>query len=158
MRQHLIPSLVASLVASAAAVGFVHVTRAPEVTHIVTAPAGAVSPDKAARIAKTTWPELAQRQVDAVTAAVKDTKGNVTIFCVDDAKCGDIALNLDNAFETAHWDSQVQNSPMVPPGVLTSSKALADVLNAVEPALSVKVDTANNAGPGDYIAIGARPN
>jgi hypothetical protein len=157
MRQHLIPSLVASVIASCAAVGFVHVTRAPEVTHIVTAPAGAVSPAKAAHLAKTVWPELTQAQVDALTAAVKGNKGKVTIFCIDDAKCGDIALNLDNAFESAHWESLVRNSPMVPPGVLTSSKALADVLNAVEPSLAVRVDSVSNAGPGDYIAIGARP-
>lgn len=157
MREHIIPSIVASCVAVAASVGFVSVTRAPVVTHVITAPAGPVSPAKAARLAKTVWPELEQAKIDALTARLKDKPGQVTIFCLEDSKCGDLALNLENAFESAHWTTSVLNSPMIPPGIISSSADLAAVL-AETTDLSVKLDTENkNAGPGEYIAIGAKP-
>lgn len=157
MRQHVIPSIVASVVACAAALGFSQVTKPIQVTHVVTAPAGAVSPAKAARLAKTVWPELPQGQIDVLTTKLKDHPGQVTIFCLEDDKCGDLALNLENAFESAHWTTFVKNSPMVPPGIISSSAELVVMLNASTD-LTVTLDRENkNTGPGDYIAIGARP-
>jgi len=158
MREHLIPSLIASLVASAAAVGVVHYAGPSHVTQVVHAPAGPVSPAKAERIAKTVWPEINQGQVDALTKAVSaSTPGKVTIFCIEDAKCSDLALNLENAFESAHWDVTVTNSTMVPPGILSSSEFLVNAIRSTTE-LPITFDRFNrNAGPGEFIAIGARP-
>jgi hypothetical protein len=156
MREHVIPSIVASLVAVAASVGYLSVTRAPVVTRVVTAPAGTVSPAKAQRMARTIWPELSQAEIDDLTTKLKDKPGEVTIFCLEDSKCGDLALNLENAFESAHWKTTVQNSPMVPPGIISSSSDLVLMLNGSTD-LRVTLDRDNkNAGPGEYIAIGAR--
>jgi hypothetical protein len=156
MREHLIPSIVASVIACAAALGFSQITKPIQVTHVITAPAGATSPAKAQRLAKTVWPELPQTEIDALTLKLKDKPGQVTILCLDDSKCGDLALNLENAFESAHWQTTVANSPMVPPGIISSSAELVVMLNA-STGMSVKLDRENkNAGPGDYIASGAR--
>ena len=156
MREHLIPSIIASVVACGVALGFVHLTGPKQVTTVVNAPAGAISPAKAQRLAKTVWPELTQAEIDALTLKLKDKPGQVTIFCLEDSKCGDLALNLENAFESAHWTTAVANSPMVPPGIISSSADLVVMLNAAT-GLSVKLDRDNkNAGPGEYIAIGAR--
>lgn len=158
MREHLIPSIVASVVACGAALGL-HRLDAPIVTHVIqTAPAGPVSPAKAARMAKTVWSELSQTEIDHLTARLNIlAKGEVTIFCIDDGKCGDLALSLENAFESAHWRVSVMNSPMVPPGVITSAELLADAVKS-STGLPIMVDRANkNAGPGEYIAIGAKP-
>lgn len=159
MKQHVIPSIVASVIATLVAVGAERATRPPQVTQIVTAPAGPVSPAKAVRLAKTVWPELEQRQIDGLTKGLGTIKQvPVTIFCIDDAKCGDMVLNLDNALESAHWETSLQNSTMVPPGVRASSQDLVDWLNAFAPQLGAVLDVDNkNAGPGEYIAIGARP-
>lgn len=153
MNRHIIPSIVASLVATASAIGFLHVEHKP-VVNVVAAPAGPVSPLKAAHIAKTVWPELAQADIDKLTAAVKGTPGRVTIFCVEDSKCGDLALNLDNAFESAHWQSDVVDYSMIQPGIMTGSKSLLAALQSV--GLDVKFDDSVRAAHGDAIAIGNR--
>jgi hypothetical protein len=154
MKQHIIPSIVASLIASIAAVGFVHSTRAPEVTHVVSAPAAPVSAAKAAHLAKTVWSEMEQHAIDALTAAVKAKPGQVTIFCVEESKCGDLALNLDNAFESAHWKSEVVNYPLIPPGVGASSPELVAALT--DSGLDARLDASTAVLAGDYIVIGAR--
>lgn len=166
MKQHIVPSIVASVVACAAAWGFLHFAEPKYRVSVANAPVGAISPAKAARLAKTVWPELTQAEVDGLTVKLKDKPGEVTIFCLDDAKCGDLVLSLDNAFESAHWKTTLANSQMVPPGVISSSadpgviSSSADlvlVLNS-STGLTVKLDRENkNAGPGEYIAIGARP-
>lgn len=158
MNRHIVPSIVASVVSCGAALGFLHFAEPKYRVNVQSAQAGAVSPAKAARIAKTTWPELNQGQIDALTAKLGSiAKVPVTIVCVEDAKCGDLALNLENAFESAHWEVVSITSPMVPAGVIVSSEALRAVLNANAPQIDARLDTAPNAGPGDYIAIGARP-
>ena len=154
MRQHIVPSIVASLVATGAAVGFVQVTHAPQIS-VVAAPAGSVSAAKAAHLARTVWPELAQADIDRLTAAVKADPGEVTIFCVEDTKCGDLALNLDNAFESAHWTSKVVDYPLIQPGISTSSPELVALLNSV--GLSARLDDNVHVISGQAIAIGARP-
>lgn len=154
MRQHIIPSIVASVIASGAAIGFVHLRHAP-VVHVVAA--GPVSDAKAAHLAKTVWPEMAQADIDALTAAVKDMTGTrkVMIFCVEDSKCGDLALNLDNAFESAHWVSNVVDYPMIQPGIMTTSPELLAALKAAH--LDVRLDATIQSPSGDAIAIGNRP-
>lgn len=158
MRQHLIPSIVASLVALAGVAVAPHVGLAPKERVVVqTAPAGSISPAKAARLAKTVWPELSQAQIDDFTARLKKIGPvPVTMFCFDDAKCGDLAGNLENAFETAHWQVLVRPTTMAPAGIRTSSKELRFALVSTTD-LKVDIDDAPNAGPGEYIVIGARP-
>ena len=157
MKRHIIPSIVASVIACGVALGFVHLTGPKQITTVVTAPAGSVSPAKAQRLAKTVWPELSQAEIDALTTKLKTIRGKVTIFCLSDDKCGDLSLNLENAFENAHWETAVANSAMVPPGIISSSADMVLMLNDAT-GLSVKLDRDNkNAGPGEYIAIGARP-
>lgn len=158
MNRHIVPSVVATVISCVAALGVVRYgpTKPPVV--VQTSQAGSISPAKAARLAKTVWPELEQRQIDAITKGLGTIdKVPVTIVCVEDAKCGDLALNIENALESAHWETAMVNSAMVPAGVWSSSKDLVAALNAFAPQLGVKLDTAPNAGPGDYIAIGARP-
>lgn len=158
MKQHIVPSIVASVVACGAAVGFLHFVEPKYQVTVKSEQAGPVSPAKAARIAKTTWPELEQGQIDALTAKLGTiSKVPVTIVCVEDAKCGDLALNLENAFESANWEVASINSPMVPAGAISSSRELVDALNATAPDLKATLDPAKNVGPGEYIAIGARP-
>jgi hypothetical protein len=158
MKQHIVPSLVASAVACAVVLSVLPFLAPKQQVRVVSAPAGSLSPAKAARIAKTTWPELEQGQIDALTAKLGSVaKVPVTIVCVEDAKCGDLALNLENSFESAHWEVVSINSPMVPAGIISSSQDLVDMLNATAPFLKVMLDPAKNVGPGEYIAIGARP-
>jgi hypothetical protein len=156
MKQHIIPSIVASLIASAAAIGFVHLKHAPQV-NVVSAPAGPVSPAKAAHLAKTVWPEMEQADIDALSAALKNMTGSkkVLIFCVEESKCGDLALNLDNAFETAHWQTDIMDYALIQPGIATSSPTLVEALKAAH--LDVRLDASVQAPAGDAIAIGNRP-
>lgn len=130
--------------------------RSPQVVNVhATVPADA-SPAKARLLAATTWPEMEQREVDALTAAAKPTGGTVMIFCHEEAKCGDLALNLDNAFESAHWASSVHMFANLPPGMVASSKEMAAMLNAATGGrFDVGVDP-DRGIPGDYVAIGAR--
>lgn len=38
------------------------------------------------RVAARTWPMMEQTEVHSLTVALKDSKGKVTIFCVDDTR------------------------------------------------------------------------
>jgi hypothetical protein len=156
MREHIIPSIVASVIASGAAIGFVHLAHKPVVNVVNSVSTKPVSDQKAAQLAKTVWPEMAQSDIDKLTAAVKDLPGlhRVTIFCVEEGKCGDLALNLDNAFESAHWQSDVVNYPMIQPGIMTGSKVLQAALIAI--GMDAKLDESVRAKEGDAIAIGNR--
>lgn len=56
------------------------------------------------------WETLTQKEVDALTAELKKpelTKGPVSIFC-SDSNCDDLALDFDNAFESAGWSSGIE--------------------------------------------------
>lgn len=118
------------------------------------------------------WPEMTQREVDDLTAALKFTGApptQVMIVCKD-PMCEDLALNLDNAFESARWKSEIIVGTQfgVPAGVSTSSKWLADVLNGAtanrygakveaEPSL-VRCDTkAPCPQKPEYVLIGSKP-
>ncbi len=120
-----------------------------------------ISPEKAKRMAETMWPGMTQDEINALTAALKALKGKVPvdIVCMN-PQCEDLALNLDNAFESAKWKSNVLVGTQfggVPPGITASSKLLADILNGVTSnRYAVAVDQEKN-GAGEYIAIGAKP-
>ena len=158
MNHHLTSALVALVVGSASAFGIVKYVEPPHVVQVINSPAPVTSQAKAERAARTVWPALPQSEVDALTLALKRTAPTftVTIFCIEDAKCEDLALSLENAFESAHWQVEVRNSPMVPAGILTSSTVLLDALRA-KTSLPVGIDSfSKNVGPGEYIVIGAR--
>lgn len=77
------------------------------------------------------WGELDQTEIDALQHRLEAMERMpVVIFC-NDGNCGDIALNFDNAFESAHWSSDIQR-PMIDNsvGIWTSSQALADAIDA----------------------------
>lgn len=103
------------------------------------------------------WGDLAQPEVDALSAALKSiAKTPMTIFCQDDSKCGDMQLDFDNAFETAHWDTKLE-APLIDDtiGVATSREDLRDAINAATSGrLSVKI-IAKNA-PYDVLVIGKK--
>jgi hypothetical protein len=66
------------------------------------------------------WGELAQTEVDLITAALNAgaaPKKPVLIVCADH-NCEDMALDFENAFESAHWPT-------------TSDKPLLDMLTGV---------------------------
>lgn len=109
------------------------------------------------RQAAATWGELAQTEVDALTVALKSLpKTPVTIFCQDDAKCGDMQLDFDNAFETAKWDTKLE-TPLIDDtlGVATSREDLRDAIDkATSGRLAVKI-IAKNA-PFDVVVIGKK--
>jgi hypothetical protein len=161
--RHLFTILVAALAGALAGFGTTHFTRPPAVTTIVAAPmSGAsnlMSDAKVRRIEATTWPEMTQKQVDAVTVGAKQIgQKTVTVFCYDDAKCSDLALNLENAFETAHWKVDVKNSTMLPKGITASSKELVDMLNGATAKAYDIVRDADYSGAGDeYVTIGEKP-
>lgn len=155
MKEHIIPSIVASVLACGVAVGAVAVWHKPVsvVSYIGSKP---MTARKASLVAKTTWPEMDQANIDKLTAAVKDLPGEhrVTIFCIEESKCGDLALNLDNAFESAHWQSDVQDYPMIGLGISSSSQALVNALNAS--GLVAHFDLNVQTIHGAAIAIGTR--
>lgn len=161
MSRFFVPAIVAGVVAAGVSYGVARWTKPPQQLVSVNAPTigwGSLdaNPAKARRIAQTTWPEMEQAEVDALTAVAREVGGSVVIFCHDEAKCGDLALNLDNAFESAHWASRVKIFANVPPGVEASTPALAAMLNAATGGrFDVGVDLEHNA-TGDYVTIGPR--
>lgn len=160
-------AVLAGAVAAGASLATVKLVRPPQQVVTVHAPAASgglsfgeaaspLSAAKARRLAATTWPEMEQREVDALTAAAKEVGGTVVIFCHEEAKCGDLALNLDNAFESARWASEVKIFQGLPPGIMASTPKLASMLNAATGnRYEVGVDPDRNAR-GDYVAIGPR--
>lgn len=97
---------------------------------------GATTPAKA-RAAVMQWGEMEQAEVDRLTILLKaivDTKEAVTIFCGDSSACGDLALDLENAFESAKWDVRIER-PMFDDGSGLTSNSLT---------LAAALDTATN--------------
>jgi hypothetical protein len=77
------------------------------------------------------WEGLQQSEVDALQKALEGMpKKPVIIFC-SDANCQDIVLDFDNAFESAHWSTDIER-PMIDSsvGIWTSSKELAAAIAA----------------------------
>lgn len=84
----------------------------PGITIARVVPAG-ITDKKLAQRAMLQWPDLEQAKVDGLTAALgKAPKRKVLILCKDKADCGDLALDLENAFESAKWDVRVEQPLM----------------------------------------------
>lgn len=118
--------------------------------------ANIVSAAKARLNAKTIWPALSQREVDDITARAKaQGKNSLNIFCYDDAKCGELALGLENAFESAHWTVSVRFTPaMIPPGFQASPKVIK-TLATIDPGFGLSEDPEPEAV--ESISIGEKP-
>lgn len=106
MRQHIIPGVIAATVAIVTActisVGTISVMQKPR--QLLMTNTGKQMPDA--------WGELSQPEIDALTATLKGIKPKeVAIFCAS-RNCDDMALDFDNAFESAHWVSGIER-PLV---------------------------------------------
>lgn len=106
------------------------------------------------------WPAMTQKEIDGLTAMLKAVKNPapVQIVCKDPA-CEDLALNLDNAFESAKWKSNVMIGTQfgVPEGVSGSSHQIVNMFNlATGGRYDAKVETVKSAD-GEYLLIGAKP-
>jgi hypothetical protein len=111
-----------------------------------------------ARLAATTWPGLEQSEIDALTVALKDIpKVPVMIFCQNDALCGDMQMDFENAFESAKWDVKTE-APILDGtvGIATSSAALRDAINAATKGRLTVGEIQKNA-PYEALVIGRRP-
>lgn len=163
MSKVFLPAAIAGIVAAAVSYGTAKWSKPPQQLVTIAAPQIGwasldASPAKARRIAQTTWPEMEQAEIDAMVAVLKKKpeRRSFTVFCIDDAKCADLALNLENVFESSHWQVEVRNAPMLPNGIVVSSTEMADLFNgATHDRFGAVVDGQKNA-PGEYIAIGHR--
>lgn len=114
----------------------------------------------AARRATLKWSEMSQKEIDAMTGLLRTLgkKPPVMIVCKD-PMCEDLALNLDNVFESAKWKSEIVIGTQfgVPAGVTVSSKWLAEAFNGTTGnRYAAKVDDGKSAD-GEYILIGPKP-
>ncbi len=115
---------------------------------------------QAIRRAERTWPEIAQAEVDKLTEALKAVpeakRRPVVIFCQNDDRCGDLALNLENALESAHW-TVTKEQPLADQTVglgVTEPDMLPIIAGATS--LEPKIAEAN-LGDKIGIVIGRRP-
>lgn len=121
-------------------------------------PGAPVSRTEARRVAQV-WGELDQKEIDALAKAlnVLDKTTPLTIFCEEDSKCGDLQLDFDNAFESAHWDTKLER-PLIDDtiGIATSSPAIMFAINeATNGRLAVKLIP--KTAPFYALAIGKKP-
>jgi hypothetical protein len=124
MKQHIVPSIVASVVASMAAFGAAHyVVPPPVIKHIQLQ-------GKAAHENARVWPQLEQKQIDAITAALRKIKPRAVVIYCDGGNCDDVALDFENALESAHWstDRLVPIMEAMPIGLVCSDPALAKII------------------------------
>lgn len=102
MNQHLKMASIAGAVAGTLLLGD-HAVFPPKPAPIVSA-SGKVLPNA--------WGELSQAEIDSLTKVLATMKPReVAIFCAD-RNCDDMALDFDNAFESAHWVSGIER-PLV---------------------------------------------
>lgn len=76
------------------------------------------------------WASLPQEAIDGLSANLAHRpKQHVVIYC-GGANCQELALDLENAFETAHWvaDFLVPVIERIPTGVLCSDPELARLI------------------------------
>lgn len=113
MNRHLITVLVAAAASLAVSAPMIYLAkhRAPE--RIVVQASPETTARAIARQAARQWGELPQKAVDDLTARLgKIDKQPVLILCRDRSDCGDLALDLENAFESAHWDVKI-DAPVI---------------------------------------------
>lgn len=110
-KDHFIASAVAIVMGGGAGVGTMYATKQPDKIVIQQLPPQSpkeLTRGDLRRFAQK-WPELPQADVDAITRIMVSTpKQNVFIFCEDTSRCGDLALDLENAFESARWNVKVE--------------------------------------------------
>jgi hypothetical protein len=154
--------IVGALAGALAGYATTHFTRPPAVTNINAPVAGVgrlteFSPARAKHIAAVTWPGLEQSEINAITATLKrEPPGTLTIYCVSEAACGDLVLDLDNAFETAHWNTTLKTTPALLPGFVVSNDGLAQLIKGTVPS-KFDVRVSAEAGDGPVISIGEKP-
>lgn len=131
-RGHIISSIVGASLALASFFG-IQYAMPPEKVKVVSA--------TTQREVRGAWPEMTQTQVDALTAALKKTQTRkVTLVCIREALCGGLLLDFDNAFESAHFDTQLDTLVFGDArGILVSDPELAIVIHAAT-GIDVKVD------------------
>lgn len=163
MRQY-VPPIIAGLLAGAVPGGYAiwhkpapTIVR-PQTTVVQRAPqVGDTVTRSESRAIAASWGELDQKEIDVLSAALaKIERKPLTIFCEDDSRCGDMQLDFDNAFETAHWDTKLEK-PLIDDtvGVATSSPELRDAINsATSGRLNVGI-IAKNA-PYEVLVIGKK--
>lgn len=132
MHPHLIAAVVAAAVGALAGAAATKImpTQKPN-TILVNAGPNATT-KSAMRLSVTSWGELKQEEVDALTAALKSIspKTPVVIFCMEEPKCGDMALDFENAFESAKWPVD-QERPLADAtvGIGTNSQEMAALID-----------------------------
>lgn len=119
----------------------IHAAAAAEVPLPKSRTANIVTAAKARLNARTIWPALSQREVDDITARAKAMgKSSVNIFCFNDEKCGELALSLENAFESARWTVAVRfSAQMIAPGLQASPKVIK-TLATIDPGFGLSED------------------
>lgn len=158
MKQHIISATTAAIVAAIAT--FATARMVPP-QKVVVAPIGTYSAKSDARRAMANWGELTQPEIDSLTASLKKiSKTPTVILCKDDEKCGDIALDFDNAFESAHWETTL-DAP-APLGIefqgigASSPEVLKAINDATGGRLSVRY-VKSQEHEKDILVIGAKP-
>ncbi len=150
MRQYVIPSLVATAV-SLAVLHFVALPRYYRTTVVMQ---GEKQWEN-----KLAWGALAQAEIDALTAEMKkiESKQKIVIYCSDD-NCFDMALDFDNAFESAKWDSVIER-PLFDDtvGIASTSETVAKAVErATDGRVKVAITTINSARAALGLVIGRR--
>lgn len=149
MHPHAATAIVAAAVSAVVAIAVARLAQpSPPQRQPVAIVANHTATDKTIRrLAATTWGDMQQVEIDKLTALLKTTepKLSVIIFCADDSKCGDLALDMENAFESAKWPV-VQERPLADAtvGIGTSSPEIARLFRlATDGRIDPKIITAN---------------
>lgn len=126
-RDQVFPMLVSAVLASGVSVGTQQATKPASRAEVVHT--SAPSPKQARLV----WPGLEQAQVDALTAELRklEKPTRVLLLCRDSSRCGDLALDIENAMETARWNVQI-DVPLSDDttGISVTSSALALALRS----------------------------
>lgn len=109
------------------------------------------------------WPDLNQNEIDTITTGLKTLKARpIVVLCSDEKYCGDLAADLENAFESAKWTIDLQK-PLVDngDGITVDDEGVAQLLKAAtKERFPITVTLgAPPTNPGNFttIAIGKRP-
>lgn len=159
MKQHLIPAVIAAVVAGAIAIGFAHyapveqVTKVEQVTHQVSA-------------SKHAWPDMTAAEKKQFSELARDLPAGIKVDIVcNDAGCSDLAADIDDALEDAGIGSSIDKA--IGPlgygiGVQTNEfdKNAADVVrNILSASTGLQPVVAPGTSPPGYVSIiiGKRP-
>lgn len=106
------------------------------------------------------WDGLDQFEVDGLTRLLKlksIEKREVAIFCAHDAECGEIALDFENALESANWECGIERpitDTNVGINVAPNSVAGRELAAAINAATSMRYKVGLvDADIGDRLAI-----